>query len=208
MTFFFIDSSYDLTWAFIENKKNFHLHRSIEKKLSKNFHFEVFQKLNLMNISFKKDIDSILYCAGPGFYTGLRVAQVFSDLSGVRNLYNYFSYEVPFILGEHKYIWMTKAYRGEYFIYKYENTNGEKILVSENDDVTNLVEGFKIFVPDYFILNQDSFFNKLNVKIFSIPYSVDLLLEIFSFSKKEKSSHPLYYFRLPEEEFKVSQHDK
>jgi len=208
MTVFFIDSSYDLTWALIENKETFHLHNSVEKKLSKNFHFEVFQKLSLMNISFQKDIDSILYCAGPGFYTGLRVSQVFSDLSGVKNLYNYFSYEVPFILGEQKYIWMTKAYRGEYFIYKFEKSQGVKILVSEKDDVTNLVEGFKVFAPDYFILNQDNFLNKINAEIFSIQYSFDLLMEILNYSKKEKSRHNLYYFRLPEEEFKVSQHDQ
>ncbi len=155
----------------------------------------------LLSVGLKpSDITDVLYVAGPGFYTGLRIAHGLADMMRLegRTLLNLYNFEIPSFLGVNDYTWITKAYRGEIFVHK----NGETYLISEKDFQSRSWEG-KIYIHHSSALDE-----KMREKIPQALETESLLLdhiqEIKSTLKANVDLKDLYYFRPPEEEFKPS----
>ena len=63
------------------------------------------------------DISSFIYCAGPGSYTGMRVAEGIADLVRWEDIpiRNFYHYDIPRLLGVESGAWFSNAFKGEKF---------------------------------------------------------------------------------------------
>lgn len=148
------------------------------------------------------DADSIkrvVYLAGPGFYTGLRigygVAQIMK-LTGV-HAQSFYSFDVPRILGKSNYMWITKAYRGEVFVYDSKDKSSK--LMSESVFLANEWNG------EIYIHHSSALDEKLKEKLSSSFATEELITNNFEKILNHLSTtneSDLHYFREPEEEFR------
>ncbi|MES2528601.1 MAG: hypothetical protein V4598_16075 [Bdellovibrionota bacterium] len=203
MSVLFIDSSYDITLGLLDENLGWHDLRVFRgqrasatlqtetHKLMKDFHLEM------------KNLKGVVSIAGPGFYTGLRLSEGFADVTKFFTLphNSFYSYEVPLWLGHNEGTWITKAYRGEYFIYDWKGETSRIRLISTKDlpdlKITNQV----------FIHSDTSLDEKLSSFAVGAISTSDLLKnhsqKIFSHVLKGMTRES-YYFRAPEDEFRMN----
>ena len=207
MTCLFIDSTYDVTLGILDddlswNKFEYFSGQKASSVIQKEAH-------RLLNSSALKisDISSIISVAGPGFYTGLRLSEGFSDVLlffGIKH-YSFLSYNIPFLAGIKSGTWMTKAYRGEYFFHFWDEHTSRNELVAAKE-----LEAFLQNVDkSNFYIHSDSAIDDFSRGLIPASYSTyDLLKEksqiIFPIILHTQSKVDSYYFRAPEDEFKVS----
>ncbi len=200
MSTLFIDTSYNQTIGLLGNEGTWTARKTLDgQKSSSILHAELHALLLSVN---KKpaDITDVLYVAGPGFYTGLRIAHGLADMLRIegRTLRNFYNFEIPRLLGVIDYTWITKAYRGEIFIYQ----NGEAFLLSEKDFLARSWDGV------VYIHHTSALDAVMNEKI---PHALatealmfERINEISQVLQQTPQVRDLYYFRPPEEEFKPS----
>jgi tRNA threonylcarbamoyladenosine biosynthesis protein TsaB len=201
--YLFIDSTYDLYLGILDQKFNwlsFEIHGG--QKASGVLQPKVYEILNRHKI-FPADLSGIFSVNGPGFYTGLRLAEGFSDVFsffGVKQ-YSFYTYEIPFWCGHEKGTWFTRAYRGEYFFFNWNGEAASSKLVRGTDLNSSFFDG------DIFIHSNQSL-DQLSEKLIDKPiHTVELIRsrpnEIFTKARKTLVKDP-FYFRAPEDEFKVN----
>ena len=146
-----------------------------------------------------ESIGRVVYLAGPGFYTGLRigygVAQIMK-LTGVM-AQSFYSFDVPKILGRPDYLWITKAYRGDVFVYNSKDRTSK--LVNESDF---LAQGWTGEIYIHHLAAQDE---KMKLKLEHAKSTESLITDNFQIiisSLGQAIEQPLHYFREPEEEFR------
>jgi len=95
-------------------------------------------------------VQNFYYVAGPGSYTGMRLAEGLAQIIRwkipVRSFYHF---QVPALLGERDGLWFCSAFKQEYFIYRWSPTNTQTSLVKEAQLGATLVQaaqsGAKIY---------------------------------------------------------------
>ena len=207
MTCLFIDSTYDVTLGILDD----HLSWIKFENFSGQKASSVIQKEahNLLKSSALKisDLSSVISVAGPGFYTGLRLSEGFADVLlffGIKH-YSFFSYNIPHLSGVKSGTWMTKAYRGEYFFHFWDGeiSRNELVAAKELEQFLQTVDKSNFYIHSQAAI--DEFARNLIPACFS---TYDLLKEksqiIFSLILNSESKVDSYYFRAPEDEFKVS----
>ena len=200
MSVLFLDTTYEISFAlFTSQFEQVHFETIPGQKTSELLHTKLFHALEKQKME-AKDIDQVAYLAGPGFYTGLRVAymvaQIFKNESAAA--VSIYSYELPQLLEEKNYLWVTKAYRGEYFVYDSESK--EELLLDKVSFMEKLskhknlwahcpksIEGLEIKQISY---TSHSYQDKMAL----------MAKRICEYAKEKE----VYYFRPPEVEFKVS----
>ncbi len=203
MNYLFIDSTYDLILGVLDDRWNWlSFERHYEKKASAVIQSRSFDLLAKHNIK-AQNLSGIITVNGPGFYTGLRLAEGFSDVFkffGVKQ-YSLYSYEIPFLCGHDQGIWFTKAYRGEYFLFHWDKMHcfHELLIMTELD---------KVIGQNKFFIHSDASLDKLTSELIPNPIKTSELLQnfpqkIFSEVIKNDRKDP-FYFRAPEDEFKVN----
>lgn len=154
-----------------------------------------------------KDLEQVITIAGPGFYTGLRLSEGFADVMtflGARHL-NFMSYDIPYLTGNAHGTWMTKAYRGEYFFHHWNGSKGQNKLVASKE-----LERYLSSVDDSTIyIHSESAIDDFSKNFLKQWKTTNELLEkepkiIFANIFKAPQKLDSYYFRAPEDEFKVS----
>ena len=154
-----------------------------------------------------KDIKAVITVAGPGFYTGLRLSEGFADVfifNGQQH-FSFLSYEIPALTGVVSGTWMTKAYRGEYFFHRWNGKESRNELVAAKD-----LEAFiKHADKSQFYIHSDAAIDEICRNLIPEPQTTFELLkhhpkDIFPAILKSKSKVDSFYFRAPEDEFKVS----
>lgn len=200
MSTLFIDTSYNQTIGLLGNEGTWTALKTLEgQKSSSILHAELHAMLTAAGHK-PSVISDVLYVAGPGFYTGLRIAHGLADMMRLegRKLLNLYNFEIPLLLGISEYTWITKAYRGEIFVYQ----SGKTFLLSEKDFLTRDWSGA------VYIHHPSALDEVMRGKIPQALATEDLLLtrtqEIKAALLKKATLHELYYFRPPEEEFKPS----
>lgn len=201
MSYLFIDSTYDLTLGVVDdNLEWLSFERFSGQKASAVIQAKAHALLSRHEIN-PTDLKGIITVNGPGFYTGLRLAEGFSDVFhffGVKQ-FSFYSYEIPLWCGFDKGVWFTKAYRGEYFLYQWEGNKNEQKLLGAKD--LTIPEG-RIFIHSELSLD-----NLTTPLILDPIRTVDLLKDhpgkIFKEVLKGTKREP-FYFRAPEDEFKVN----
>lgn len=189
MTTLFIDTTKYVTVGLLDKDLEWMEYSFFnELKASAGIHFKIDNILINNNLNIQ-DIDQVVYMAGPGSYTGMRVsagiAQVF-DFSGFKT-YSIFHYEVPQILGVATGQWYSDAFKNEDFLYTWNlhSNNRELINKSKNSDKEDYYTAFN-FENSY--LSTDLMI-KENSKI------------IFSHILDAKPKRDLYYYRSLDKEF-------
>lgn len=207
MASLFIDSTYDVTLGILDDSQGWiQFEKFANQKASAIIQTETHNLLKKAGLKVSA-IDSVITVAGPGFYTGLRLSEGFADVfifNGKKH-YSFMSYEIPKITGVKAGVWMTKAYRGEYFFHLWDEAGSKNEIVSSKE-----LEAFmKNVDKSHFYIHSDSAIDELSRSMISDPLkTVDLLKthssEIFSYIIKNSLKVDSYYFRAPEDEFKVS----
>lgn len=202
MSVLFIDSSYDITLGLLDEGMewlDFRIFRG--QRASSTLQTETHRLLKDFNKQMK-DLKKVVTIAGPGFYTGLRLSEGFSDVTSFFNIpYNsFYTYEIPLMTGVQEGTWVTKAYRGEYFFYEWKNGEGKAKLL-EVKDLT--APSGQVFIHSDISLDE-----KLKPFTTNAISTSDLLKanpkKIFEKVLSENLKRESYYFRAPEDEFRMN----
>ncbi len=102
-------------------------------------------------------------------------------------------------------MWMTKAYRGEYFFHFWDEHSSRNELVQAK----NLSDFMKTIDMDNFYIHSDAAVDDISRQYFSNPKTTFELLKensdsVFEAILKAQPRIDSFYFRAPEDEFKVS----
>lgn len=207
MASLFIDSTYDVTLGILDESQGWiQFEKFTNQKASAIIQTETHNLLVKAGLKIA-DIDSVITVAGPGFYTGLRLSEGFADVfifNGKKH-FSFMTYDIPKMIGVRSGVWMTKAYRGEYFFHLWDESSSRNELVSAKE----LEEFMKDVDKSQIYIHSDSAIDELSRGLILNPkMTVDLLKthapEIFSHIIKSALKVDSYYFRAPEDEFKVS----
>lgn len=207
MTALFIDSTYDITIGILgDDLEWIDFKKFTGHKASTVIQKETHAMLGSFGIKLK-DIESVITIAGPGFYTGLRLSEGFADVlkfSGIKH-YSLLSYSIPRLLDVGSGTWMTKAYRGEYFFHCWSAEGHKNELIS-----TKELEQYSINVSkSNFYIHSESGIDDFSKRLFLDSSTTHDLLrknpnKIFSKLLNSTERPDSFYFRAPEDEFKVS----
>lgn len=204
MSALYVDSSYDITLGLLDDNLGWLDLRTFKgQRASNTLQTETHRILKDHNQKMDA-LTSVISVAGPGFYTGLRLSEGFSDVTSFFGIphYSFYSYEIPQLLGIQKGSWVTKAYRGEYFIYQWEAGVGQTKLLAAKD-----LETF-LHVGDIFIHSETSLDEKLSAITVKAVSTNDLIkkdpVRVFQEIITNKIVRESYYFRAPEDEFRMN----
>ena len=131
----FLDTTADLFVGLIDsNDQWIDKVRLKDKKITQNIHGIIYNLLKKNNSDIS-DLKRLIYCAGPGSYTGMRVSAGLSDILEWNGLErsSFYHFEIPKLCGVDQGQWVADAYKNEFFIYKWDKENEERLLVSKSD---------------------------------------------------------------------------
>lgn len=205
MKYLFVDTTYDLSLGLLDENLNWIDFATFDdtKKASQMqiFLYELLKKNSLRIDEIKK----CLYVNGPGFYTGLRIGRGFSEtlrVMGQIESIPFYSYEIPRMLGEIAYCWITKAYRGETFIHSYENGQDHFELIRDKD-FNQRMEQMTLKKWIHCASSMSKVEHSIDFALTSDALQKNpkkIIAQILSQTPREKP----FYFRALEDEFKVS----
>lgn len=205
MSYLFIDSTYELSLGVLDDGLNwlaFESHGGGQKAsaIIQARSYELLSKFNLN----PKELSGIVIVNGPGFYTGLRLAEGFADVFtffGVKQ-FSLYSYEIPLWCGYQSGTWFTKAYRGEYYYYHWNGAESNQVLLTTKE-IESGFKGQQIFIHSHASLDS------ISTALISQPIETTDLLkkhpkQIFGQVIQNNLKRESFYFRAPEDEFKVN----
>jgi tRNA threonylcarbamoyladenosine biosynthesis protein TsaB len=201
----FIDSTYDLTLGLLADDLNWlDLRHHKGQKSSAILQKEVYEMCRASGVKVN-EVKGLITIAGPGFYTGLRLSEGFADIFKFLNIpcYSLYSYEIPYCLGRNEGVWMTKAYRGEYFFHHWTGSESKNVLIPSTELPEYLSKLKEVFI------HSASSLDELAMKHISKHETTYNLMQnqaqaLFQKVKDQNLSRESFYFRAPEDEFRVS----
>lgn len=195
--FLFIDTTQDITLGLLDKDCSWKSYQFFENvKGSAVIHKYIYDVLKEHDVALRS-IEGIIQIAGPGSYTGMRVSdglsQIF-DWEGFKT-YSFYHYDVPRFLDKDKGIWISNAFKGEYFVFEWDEKNTKSSLVKAQEMEAVLKSTPEIY-SSFLVKGIDmdiKFTSKLIYKNSS---------KLFSKIVAEEMKSPLYYYRTVEEEYK------
>jgi tRNA A37 threonylcarbamoyladenosine modification protein TsaB len=196
----FLDTAYNQVVGLLDEDANWLGRQTSQgQKSSAKLHLQLHELCQQHGVK-AADIRTVIYVSGPGFYTGLRVGYGVAEtlsLGGVEAL-GVYAHEVPRLLGELDYAWVTKAYRGEIFVHTCQSGVGVSHLVSEDlFSVESL--GARVYIHSIAALDEKLVALGASLKTEElIQVNIRRLLPHW----RETGTKSLFYFRGAEEEFR------
>lgn len=163
------------------------------QRSSEILHFNVYKQLSNHNLEIKA-IDGVIYCAGPGSYTGMRVSDGFTKILELKSIpiYSFYQFEVPRLIGNDCGYWLDNAFKGELFVYEWDGETSNHFRI-KNEEVGKLDMNKKFFSHNNHLgsLKTSSVKNliKENSK------------KIFQVFLQKKQKNDLFYYRSIDDEF-------
>lgn len=202
MSTLFIDTSYNQILGFLNFEGSpIDLRINEGQKSSAILHAELHEMMRACSLK-PTDIKKVIYVAGPGFYTGLRMAYGIADilkLSGA-TLSSFYTFDIPALLSFENYTWITKAYRGEVLVFKKSGLAESHQLYSEKEFLSQDLGG------EIFIHHRNALDELMAAKLVNAQSTQELLQKNLQTicHRVQNSTHlkELFYFRPAEEEFK------
>lgn len=190
---FFIDSTSGLTIGLMRPDFSWIEYLELaEKKPSEVIHFEIFNLLQKHGLCLSHL--QLFVSSGPGSYTGMRLseglAQIF-ELSQIP-VYSFYHFDIPRLTGTKNGFWVTNAFKGQVFLYQWNELKIEKQLVNKEEFVVK--DSSFGFTLD----NSDMMFSSLTSTKEIIKNKAS---ELFGHIVKVQNRVPPYYFRSLDEEF-------
>lgn len=190
----FVDSSDNLTLGLLDDNLDWlEFKRFPNKKSSGVFHGLVEELLSSHGKTLF-DLDRVFYGAGPGSYTGIRLVEGFCQILRWRNIKtnSFYFFELAKIVGTPKGVWISEAYKGEFFLYFWDGDKSETKLVKKDEINDHIAEGD-------FLISQGT------IEGIETESVVDLIREnsklIFSDIKNADEVKEPFYYRTIENEF-------
>lgn len=204
MSYLYLDTTYDVSIGILNESLEWVDFNKVEgQKASRTLQFETHRLLEKHQLELR-GMKGVFTVAGPGFYTGLRLSEGFADVLKFFGLphYSFYSFEIPLLLGIPQGTWVTKAYRGEYFFDEWNGSEEKQTLLSSKD-----LETMKP-LQNAFIHSQAAIDEKLRL-VLNGPTETSSLIQktptpVFETVLKNAWEKKSFYFRAPEDEFKVS----
>ncbi len=173
----------------------------LNKRNSVMVHHRINSSLEEKKIDIR-DIKKIYTIAGPGSYTGMRFAE------GIRQIFSwdgiktnsFYHFEIPFLMGINNGAWVTEAFKGDWFIYSWDNDSSQKKLVKKKDLLEFLKTDQKLYT--HFVSEK---IRELSGEIEWCETSKLIhhnSQEIFNKVEQLNINRDVYYFRAIDEEFK------
>jgi len=186
--YLFIDTSFKPTWGIHNGSKWLHYEQSMDRKASDFLHTQLYEMLKKHSLEIR-DVKIVL-SLGPGSYTGMRLIQGIKDvfeLEGVQ-IFTFFHFEVPALLGVKEGEWITQAFKGEVYSYLWSEGREEKARKPLDAD----------FHLSLFGQGIDSFvYESTEEMIYEEAKS------LFSQISKRSNYQNIFYFRELNEEFPI-----
>ena len=191
--YLYIDTTHEITIGLLNSElKWVEYEHLLSKKSSAVLHHKIFELLAKHSFEVK-ELEALIYSAGPGSYTGMRVSEGIKDIidwQGIK-VYSFYHFNIPQYLEVPSGTWMAKAFKGEFFVFRWQGNEFEKSLVKESEIEEHLSENLYSSYDDYgrdnIILTKDMIYNNPE-KVFQVIVQNNLIEE-------------LYYFRSIENEF-------
>jgi tRNA threonylcarbamoyladenosine biosynthesis protein TsaB len=206
LSFLFVDSTYDITLGILDdNFRWIDFRKFTNQKASAILQTETYKMFEDHKLKVK-DIKALFNVSGPGFYTGLRLSEGLCDVFKFFDIphYSFYSYELPLICGYNEGAWFTKAYKGEYFLHCWRDRDVKSELFATKDVEIKLNE---LTLP-LFIHSASALDTHSTGLVKNFISTSDLLKEssekIFKHILEHKPQRESFYFRAPEDEFRVS----
>lgn len=205
MSYLFIDSTYDLSLGVLEDElKWLTLEKVTGQKVSAVLQKRAHELLSQFKIK-PDELKGIITINGPGFYTGLRLSEGFSDVFqffGVPG-FSFYSYEIPEWCGVKSGTWFTKAYRGEYFLHHWDGSGSRHELLSSKELPAALSKLDEVYIHSDASLDELSR-GLLKKTVSTVELMKDHSEVIFRNVLSQKLKREAFYFRAPEDEFKAN----
>lgn len=198
--YLYIDTTENLVLGLLDkNYKWLEYFENQTSKISASIHHYMNEFLSKHSLDIK-DISGLIFPAGPGSYTGMRVAEGISQIFNWQQIpsFSFFHFEVPAIIGENSGSWVAKAFKGEIFEYSWNGNINNKKLKKIND-----------FTPE----ENTAYFSRsesLSPQLFDggVEFTKDHIknnpAKIFQYIIENQLKRELYYFREIEDEFSKS----
>ena len=207
MSYLFVDSTYDLSVGLLHEDCHWlDFQHFAGQKSSMIIQSVIYQQLKKCSLSVP-ELKGIISVMGPGFYTGLRVSEGLTDVFeflGV-NVYSFYSYEIPFWTGVQDGVWLTKAYRGEYFLHEWKGVHHAQHLLSQDE----LFHHWQTYEQRSCFVHSEISLDEFSKKLLGpVVHTSDLLQQvpqkIFPHLLHQSLKKTAFYFRPPEDEFRVN----
>lgn len=195
--YLYVDSTTNLTIGLINTDFSLVDYKYIEaKKSSLIIQSETFNILQARDLKLL-EISGIIYCAGPGSYTGMRVSQGLVDIcesAGIK-VYSFYHFEVPRLLGIKSGGFWADAFKKEYFWTSWVDEDQTIELISSDQ-----LEKKKENTQKVFCAHQKEARDELQTHKLIESNAKDFFKTVI------ESNHrvPLYYYRPLEKEFRTN----
>lgn len=133
--FLFIDTTEKLTLGLVNRDYSWLEFKRFDlKSISSQIHKYIFEMLQKFDLNLN-NLDGLIYCAGPGSYTGMRVSEGLASILEWQDLklFNFYHFEIPKLAGIVEGMWLSKAFKNEMFLYEWNQSSDSKHLINEDD---------------------------------------------------------------------------
>ncbi len=191
----FLDTTFGVSVGLLNSSFEWVEYKFLENKKSSSVIHSLILEILMKNNLEVKDVKSLFYVAGPGSYTGMRVSQGIVDIFDWQNfeVFSFYHFDVPRLLGMKKGIWIGDAFKGEVFVHRWEDGKEEQKLYKKNDFE------LPVDIPLFLLQNPDEKDCKETQKLIK-----DNAKDLFKIIEKEKMKKELFYYRTIDMEFSRS----
>lgn len=198
----YIDSSHSLTLGLLDKSFGWIDYCEFkEKKTSGILHIELLEMLKRNNFEIGQ-LTQVVEAAGPGSYTGMRVAEGLCQILEwqQRECRSFYHFEVPALCGIEQGVWIAKAFKGEVFCYHFDGEVNriEFIREAELPDFTEQWQRQSLKVFGHY--EDDLSVDKELTSALIQKSAQDFFKKVWERGERKGP----YYFRALEQEFKVS----
>ncbi len=205
MSFLFLDTSEHLVLGLLDGDFRWIDYREVEeKKNSAALHHNIHEMLAKEGMKAAQ-VQGLFMLAGPGSYTGIRVAEGLGQVFEMAKVptFSFYHHEIPRFLDVNEGVWISKAFKREYFFHHWKDDSETHQLVPEarvHEEISKLV---KAEVPIYtHYLEHIDFLDCPIVETSTLAR--DFGDKVFAKAKQDGLRRPPYYYRALEDEFRVT----
>ncbi len=192
MKYLFLDTTSVLKVGILDDSFNWIVYEQVQvSKPSEIIHSKIFHLLKDHKIDLKKS--GLIYIAGPGSYTGMRLSEGIVETFKLNEIsvYGLYHYQIPQYSGVNKGKWICDAFKSQYFVYEWDKEQSKNFLINKSE--ANLAES-------YFYSDDNLKVNGINIDTFLKSNSNSIFKSVVSNGLQPKP----YYFRELEMEFSPS----